>query len=944
MNFSIATLRRGGFVAALVAAALAPSADAATRWQHDWETSGSLLEWNPDPYAGFVRTTAMGEVVVFQSRESDSAARRLRSDGSLRWQSATSYVGSGQLLDGLAFDDGSAAQLQWTSRRGYVTRIGSDGQLLWGRAVHASRLAAAGTALSTLGCQTPAVIATSLDQTTGATRWQRVLRGDASNCNAAAVAGSANGDSYYAYRSGAPSVMTLVRLNANGGTVWSVNSTPVGTSATLAANGAQLFVLSASTLSAYRTSDGGLAWQSPCAGTRLHFVDADPVCAVSAAEVKRLSAASGTAVWTKAASGGELLGAFEGNVYYATESQWTRWRGVDGVQQWQAPFAGPFVALLANAWRSASGVVTLWATTDSAIDYAFRQYRLSDGAQIGLTSLPTMASGVSGDGVALDGADLFLRGRATGSKPEERLRRVAADTGAIVWERSSDSDGSFPTLAASQAALFVADRWHGLATLRAFDRNTGADLWHQDLAFSGGDWFAHRSPSLLPLSDGDVLALNGVLSPGQGPFNARHEYQQAWRFAGSDGAERWSRMLVDREHSPGDLIAPAQAIAVGSDIVVAPYERQFPAPNLQRLAGASGDIQWQSPVPSSAASIAAAVGEDAFFTVSGDQLNGGPVVIRKRVASTGEMLWELSLPLPQGERFRVARLVPLAGGDVMLAGNAETGIPNSVSAPRLLRVRADGSGLRYAWAHGIDPAMPLDILADFVVDDSGRGWLYRNQADRFVGAAFLVRFDLDNGYPIGGQFCRPSFLTPLAPHSSWDLKLRPYQDDTMLQVGSAARAPLPATLRTALQDYAVVQHGDLSVQIDELPESFAPGANLPLGVSVRYDGDAALQGVTLVVDPPWHGTHSGLACSGSGQTQCTIDVRDGQITVRFDALPGARLRLTGYLRALEWPAAAAATPRAVVYAPESLLESDTRNNFHAAGAIDRIFRDGFTAH
>ncbi|HSX60500.1 MAG TPA: PQQ-binding-like beta-propeller repeat protein [Tahibacter sp.] len=929
-------------MAALAVVVLAPSAFAATLWQHDWETTGSLLERHPYPYAGFVRATTTGEALVFQFRESDNAARRLRSDGSLRWQSATGHVGGGEVVDGIAFDDGSAAQLQRTARRGYVTRFGSNGQPLWGRGIHAGRFAVAGTAFAAIGCQTPAVIATSVDQTTGATRWQRVLRTDASACAAVAVAGSTGGDSYYAYRSGTPSSTTLARLNSNGNVVWSVNADSTGSSLALAANGAHLFLLSGPTLRAFRTGDGGLAWQSPCSGTRLHFVDADPVCAVSATEIKRLSAASGAAVWTKTASGGELLGVFEGNVYYAASSQWMRWRGVDGVQQWQAPLAVPFVSTLTEAWRSASGVVTLWATNDAVGDYALRQYRLSDGAQIGTTSLPAMASGVSANGVAWDGTNLFVRGLATGSTPSERLRRIPAGTGQIAWERSSDSDGSFPTLAAGPSALFIADRWDGLTTVRALDRNTGADLWHQDLAFSGGDWFAHDSPNLLPLTDGDVVALNGTMSPGQGPFNVRHEYQQAWRFAGSDGAERWARMLVDREHNAGDLIAPAQAISVEDDIVVAPYERYFPAPNLQRLDGAGGDTIWQSPVPASAALIAAAVGENAFFTVSGAQVNGGPLVVTKRTAGAGQVVWELSLPLAEGERFRAIRLVPLAGGDVMVAGNVETGIANILSAPRLLRVLADGSALRYAWAHGNDPAMPNDILADFVVDASGRGWLYRNQTDRFVGAAFLVRFDLDNGFPIGGQFYRPSSVTPLTPHTIWDFVLRPYQDDTMVQVGTVDRAPLPSTLRVALQDYAVMQRGDLSVQIDELPESFASGAHLPLGVSVRYDGDAAVQGVTLVIDPPWHGTHSGLVCSGSGQTQCTIDVRDGQITVRFNALPGARLRLTGVMRALEWPTAAAATPRAVVFAPESLFESDTRNNFHAAGAIDRIFRDGFS--
>lgn len=939
MNHAVGAVRRGGLAVALaLASALAPSADAATLWQNDWETTEP---W-PVPYTGLVRATSSGEAVAFERRDSDNVAWRLRADGSLRWIGNSSPIGGGMVVDGVAFDDGSAAQLQRNSRRGYLTRFDTNGMPLWGRPIPAGRFAAAGTAFAGVGCHAPAVVASSLDQTTGATRWQRVLRNDAQPCTTVAVTGSTNGDAYFAYRAGTPASTTVTRLTSSGSSVWSVNAGFTGTSIMLAVNGAHLFALSGPTIWAFRVSDGGLAWQGPCANANLQFVDTDPVCAVSATEVKRLSAASGATVWARAASGGDVIGAFEGNVYYATSSQWMRLRGIDGVQQWLAPLASTLIVQFASAWRSASGVATIWAMANRTADHGMQRYRLSDGAVLGPVSPTTIASGMSPDGIVWGGSDLFVRGRTTKSTPSERLRRMAVDTGQIAWERSTARDDRYPTLALGPSALFVADRADGSTTLRALDRSTGLDLWSQYLASSSGDWFAHDPPTLVPRGDGDVIALNATLTPHEGPFNQQREYVQSWRFAANDGAVRWERLLVDRYYpDDGAYIRPPATTAVGDDVVIAPNARAgLPAPNLQRLSSASGAPLWQSPEPAPADLLAAAVDEDAIFSVYGDP-QAGAVIVTKRAASTGQILWRYSHALANGERFRMRRLVPLAGGDVMLAANVETGIPYSVSAPRLLRIRGDGSGLRYVWGHGIDPAMPIDMLADFAVDASGRGWLHRYQTDFYLGAAFLVRFDLDNGYPIGGQFYRPSGLTPLAPHSVWDFVVRPYRDDTMITVGTTERAPMLSTLRVALRDYAVQQHGDLSVQIDSLPASFAPATQVPLGVSVRYDGDAALSGVTLVVDPPWHGTHSGLACSGAGQTHCTIDVRDGQITVRFNALPGAHLRLTGFLRALEWPTAAAATPRAVVFAPESLLESDTRNNFHAAGAIDRIFRDGF---
>jgi hypothetical protein len=157
----------------------------------------------------------------------------------------------------------------------------------------------------------------------------------------------------------------------------------------------------------------------------------------------------------------------------------------------------------------------------------------------------------------------------------------------------------------------------------------------------------------------------------------------------------------------------------------------------------------------------------------------------------------------------------------------------------------------------------------------------------------------------------------------------------------AARAPQVATRRDALRDFSVAARGDLALDIPGLPADFSAGAQLPLDVRVNYDGDAPIAGVTLLLDLPWQGAIDGLSCSGVGVSQCSVDSRYGQIEVRFNAAPGARLRLGGTLRALIWPAPAQATIGGVVFGPESLLESDGSNNLRLAAPGQRVFGDGF---
>jgi hypothetical protein len=928
--------------AALLAAGMAGASAASTVWQRDWEDTGALVESDSFGYGALLRPSTNGEFVFVQSRESDVAAVRVRADGSLRWQSAAGYGAFSTATDAIVFDDGSAAQLQSGSSNGYLARLGTDGQPVWGMALPANRLASAGSAIVASGCYGGTVVATGLDANNGTVRWQRIVQGGLSPCPTVSLAGAASGESYLGYYVG--NTFMLLRLDAQGQMVWSANSTQSG-SVALAASGSNVYTLGTNTLTAFGAADGVSLWQSVCINPRLYFVDGDPVCATGVAQAKRLAAASGSQVWARTASGGTILGVFDGDVYYGANGTWQRWAGASGAGQWQVPLAN--LAQEHNrVWSAGTGFVAFLSTpTGVPNDIVLKRYRLSDGAEIGSTALPTIARGVVDQGRVRDGTDLFVRGLATASAQPERLRRLDADTGVVNWERSSARGAPASTFATTASTLYLAERYAGVAQLRALDRADGATRWTEDLAYSGGNWSTSLSPRLFGHGSGDVIAFTGQGVRSASSFDTYSETQLAWRFAALDGASVWERTLSDRLVPATVLdVDPPTAMALGDDVIVAPWLSVSPAPPMQRLDSANGQATWSQTTADTALALAAAHGEDAFFSVTGGLTAGSAVTVNKRSAATGATLWSLPIQQPAGRSFAVRALVALSDGDVVLAGNSVIGAPGAASAitsARVLRISADGSGLRYYWAASSDASLPTDSLVDFTVDAAGRGWFYRLQHDRRIGLAFLVRFDVQQGRQLGAQAYRPSFVTPLMRNENWNYELMPYRDDQMIDSGFIARAPQPSARRDALRDYAIVQRGDLALSIGSLPATFAPGTQLPLSVRVNYDGDAPLAGVTLILDPPWHGTTGNLTCGGSGVSLCSVDATRGQIVVRFDAAPGARMTLSGQIRALSWPVAAAAVPRGVVYAPEGLLESDTLNNFRAVSATAPIFKDGF---
>ena len=923
----------GGCIAIGLAAWLPLQATAATPWQRDWDYQGGLFDRSGYIAWDSMRATDTGETVMFLPQPDNVSATRLREDGSLNWRTSLSTPDWAAVRDVMASAQGGATLLYRTSAGSQVAQLASDGRPVWNVSVPADKVVSVGSNLVVIGCADGRPYVTALDQGSGTVDWQRALSTQAVMCHSdqspwqVAIAAGGASETYVTHRGPSQfSPAVLKRLDPAGNVVWSV-SHPFSEKAALHYRGGKVYVSDGQALWAFRAVDGELLWRRSCLDGEAFFVRGDPVCRSDSSSFVRLRADTGETMWTRYVSGGRMLGSDESDLYYMVGAEWQRWSGASGETRWQAPYPAEMAyrpLLLGNATGSAVAIA------DDAIGDGFRlnRYLLSNGSLLSSSALPKVTRAASGGQQLSDGGDVFVAS-ATNLR-DTRVRRLSADSGNILWENGA-TGFVLGDLAATPASLALAESNQNASQVRSLDRSSGTEQWTH--AVPVGDRYGTAS-RIFGTAGGDLLGL----SERNGMNTVQHE---VWRLDATDGSEAWRRTLAQSdETSLPEYLAVA---ALQDDLVVAEYgpddALQIPP---QRIDAATGVARWSGATSERTIELAVSPARDAVFSI-GSELSGTGLTLTKRDAANGEVVWQFVYQQMPGY-LHVADLVPLADGDVLVALTAAiangNGGDDSTSA-RLLRIKADGSGLRYERNGPAFQPGWLDSASRLRLDDSGTAvWMLRNRHNGPLSAVFLERFDLASGRSLGAQFYSVNGTHPLFPTTAWDSDFTPYQGK-ILAGGVALRAPQVATRRDALRDFSIGQRGDLRLSIAPLPPNFAAGALLDVDVRVDYSGDTAIAGASLIVDSPWHGTHSYLACSGSGISNCSLDTRYGQWVLRFDAAPGAQLQLSGRVRALAWPQAAAAQLRGVVFGPESLLESDSSNNTVSSLRPDLLFADGF---
>lgn len=940
-------------LAALVAAGAADTALASTVWQRDWDTPGPLFSDNYYSVVDFnyqgLATEGAGGLLKMESGNSGLTLLRMWPDGSLRWQLSLPLVGQYRGGGLLAHADGSATVLQSAldNKSGRLLRVDAVGRLAWALQLPATRVVDSGSELIAVGCTGGSLYLTAVDRAGGSVlRQQRVELPGCSDIGTLHATLSGN-DLYIATDQSIfmpAAVAKYWRVDAQTGNVlWRVERP--GPAARIWLNGGSLYADNVALLGALDTATGALRWQKACGGMS-GFVGADPVCAGTAGAIQQLAAADGSTVWSVSSSPPLTLLGLQGGYIVAFVRQSGNLRcisGFDGSTLWEIPLQpanSPAPLLVPNSF---SAYLNVYSGPEPA-QYELKRIDANYGLQYSVTALPRIIRTVSSQGQWLAGDDLYVRADGAWSAPQQKLRRLSAASGDMAWE-SVDEIGYYNAewqrnpspVAASESALFLSGTAYGPsqthAQVYALDRDTGRLRWSRSVL----EGSQVSLPGLSALAGGDVISLAGAEV-----FDGKRMLvkYQARRLSAASGQDVWSRTLWSGEGA-FNAAAPRN-VDVGGDLVVAVPNIAVYFP-MQRLDEVTGTTVWSAPL--AGFMLTKSTANDAVFSLVGAWPDDFSV--SRTDAVTGQVEWtfphsaawagglhdfNLLRPLPNGDVLVVATGVPITGGGVEAART------------QLIQIKADGSGLRYRWPADEDLLASGQNIKSVIVDSGGQSALFHAAqavgGDSRLALAFLVRFDLQQGQLMGSQIYSVTGAHPQFQATAWDAQLMPYGDG-FLASGMAARAPLATTRRDALRDFSVAARGDLALDIAGLPADFSAGELLPLDVRVNYDGDAAVAGVTVLLDLPWQGTASGLTCAGPGVSNCSIDSRYGQIEVHFDAAPGARLRLGGELRALALPAAAQAAVGGVVFGPESLLESDSANNLRRALPGEVIFGDGF---
>lgn len=936
MNCKMAQrLRRVGLLLVL-----AGSTGVDAGWVSDWEENGALFD------AGAfdeVRTFAAGDgsALLSFATGNDFRLARIGPEGGVSWR--VSLPWTEWYPADVAFESGGATLIMFTGFvYGAVARFDAAGALQWSSGVQGSQFAVGSGFVVASVTQGGEAVVTAVDSQSGQLRWQSRVPGYGSSAGyRAPLAVDATGNTYVALETDSSGNRRLAKLDANGIVQWN-QPFVAATNTALAVRDGRVLVVGTQQLHAFGAADGQLQWRNDQCGassSRIDFIGTDLLCA-SLGNLHRIAAASGVERWRYSGNVG-VVGVFGGDVYAQTGSGdsllLNRIAGDLGHLRWQSPLA---LTARERIWQLSDGLVGIVGPGTQPGSAALHRYRMDGGSVFDVRNLPEVPRGVISDGQLYDGADAFVLAQLPWKSQPARVRRLAADSGNLLWENAGNARDGFPSLAATPGRLLLAEHTEDPeARVRSLDRSSGQLRWEKPIAGYYTNYWRGKPPRIVGLDNGDVVA-----SYGYAKYYCCGDYrhvQDVQRLADADGSAVWKKELV-AEYWPdsGFQWLEPPLLRIDQDALLWPSGDGIgSAIGLQRLSGASGEPLFDTDAVDEASTVRVSVAGDAVF---GARNGFGAKALRlsKRNASTGSALWQFDYPVAAGYSLQVQDLVPLADGDVLLlALQVSTATPRTQS-PRLLRVKADGSGLRYA-VRGLSAAqLAQDSIVRIALGNDGEALLQRRLSDGRRGLVMLQRFDLSQGRITGSQVLDPLGLELFHPRTSWGAGFEP-RGEAVLISGTTHRFPAPSTRRDALLDIGVIQRGDLDLQLPALPAAAAVGDIVPLDVGVGYSGDAAVAGAVLMLDLPWKGGESGLQCAGPGIVHCEVQLRHGQIVARFDATPGARLRLTGAMRVLAAPTVEKAILRGLVYAPTGLMESEFVNNFKSIAADGAIFTDGF---
>lgn len=941
--------RKLGWLLALLGLVPLSAVTAGAAWEQDWNDTGPAFDLDRN-YDLKTVGAADGSALVGFSTGGEYRLSRFRADGGLAWHTAMP-LGEWRPYSLSHEPDGSALVLFTGTSYASVVRFDAAGTLQWSTALQGTHFAVGADTVASLQVLSNGdTVVTAVDRHSGQWRWQRRVDGVAGDLVFTSRLAVDDAGNFYFGGSDANGSL-LIKLDPQGDLLWRRVPEAGGFSAIAVRNG-QVFLGTRNGLRVVRAADGQPQWHTDLCGVgdepsvvaavnTIQFVGDDPLC-ISYGEIRRLDRGSGAERWRRSVER-NVIGVFDGDVLLATEP--VSYPAADGVLQyldgatgasrWQVSL--PF-ALRGMIWALSDGLVGVVGPGIVPETRALHRFRRGDGSVFDVRSLPNVPRGVRDTGTIRDGADLFVLGEAPWKERPTRARRLFAGSGALIWENAAAERRIDPGVALSPHRLALADRTEsGEARVRSIDRTSGQQRWEKVIAGVGHLTPSNKPPRVMGLADDDVL-----VSYGYGPYDSTsisRRVQELQRLDDAAGGVVWNKTIAEwSDPSTATYWTEPALLAVGEDALLWPgFGVVGPYFDVQRRANRDGSVQFATSAGMLAQIVRLSVAGDAVFAVS--QVDPSVLRLAKHNASTGQRQWQFDYPFLPWRSTQMFDVVPLADGDVLLLLQLYQPAPDGPQSTRLLRVKGDGSGLRYAY-RTTGPSALRDNIDSIVLAPGGEALLRRRLFDGRRGLDFLQRFDLEQGRVIGSQALAPRGVDPFLQYTAWGPRLERYGEG-LLASGIAVQAPLPLTRRDALLDIGVARRGDLALELSPIPAGLAVDDAMPFSAVVSYTGDAAVTDATLILELPWQGSESGLQCGGSGVTRCEFTQRHGQITARFDAVPGARLSLSGQVRVLHAPMLDAAVLRGIVFAPMDLLESDFVNNFQRIAKTGLIFTDGF---
>ena len=971
MNWIHKACRMPISVAACLACSLAVPAVAQAQilWANPW----TYLDPVQARYGKISATaTADGGAILVSGPSSSFNMQALRIDsaGAVVWNASLyGYWGSsGGLYEQefgptLVMEDGGAiVSLQSNTSYAYdgdITRLDSNGDIVWSRRTFTDWVARAGGDRIVYGdCD----ILSAAEIQTGDVIWHHSYR-TGSDCGEVTGAVDGVGNVYATFEVRIGSVTTgyrLIKFLADGSIAWNVVRSATNGAAIIGTDGSALYVRSGSELMSVQTSDGTVAWTHPAVNSAVLTEDApiEPLV-ISTSSVMRLDSVSGAVRWTANISvcgvGCAAPLVTSDSLVLNSIGTINRLDAQSGAVTWSVPLGDENEEGQSLRWhkfvRLAGGPLLGIAAVGSAgSPIHLQQFDFANGTMLDVIPTPMVALGAHEGVTAMDGTDVFDTAIGADALVQRiRLRRTDSVTGAVLWDNEETRlPANFNTLGyltyagpegigIGNDAVATASSWqrygqqgpYGLALVSLHERATGAQRWsvllwepEQGLTYASEPKFDDAGN--LYVATGTNLVCN---------FDSYCEHRRLYKFSGVTGQVLWMFDTGDLADEPArggsySQVMPPDFDVFGGDVVLS---SRFPGTThtLVRLSGSDGSPQWTSDL------FWAEQFDLGFYRQDNDHIvvSSYPEFAKVDVTNAA-VVWSAPFSFPPcGNTCNRYGGLVLSDGDLLTVGESD-------SRPRIQLSHNDGSGTSETWTLEPNDSGLRSIGQDVAQTPSGAVKIRLNRIQRYAPGRLSILAGLDTG---SGTLTSQQVLSSGAIDATTDsvskfLISMPAENRMLFrtyEVGETA----PVSNGSGLLDTTITSNGDLTL-VATTDNEVAAGEYLAFTLTVNYSGDQPIDGVSVNAGTYiWQGGLSDMICSTQNASNCTLDSRSGTIDATFDIQPGGTVEISGRVRIIQ--NFELNYFGGVVAGPIGLNESNTINNFWRTTLVPGIFANDF---